>query len=58
MLCLYLGSTFGVPLALRCGLITDLGFLIMGYVSFPRAFFGDMRPRKAYKRWLFESYLS
>ena len=29
----------------------------LGYVSFPRAFFGDMRPRKAYKRWLFETYL-
>ncbi|CAJ1351559.1 unnamed protein product [Effrenium voratum] len=57
ILCFLCGSTFGVPLIFRLGVVTDLAFLVLGYLSFPRAFFGDMRCRSPHKQWLFSTYL-
>ncbi|CAJ1450628.1 unnamed protein product [Effrenium voratum] len=57
ILCFLCGSTFGVPLIFRLGVVTDLVFLVLGYLSFPRAFFGDMRCRSPHKQWLFSTYL-
>lgn len=47
----------GVPLLVRLGVVTDGVFFVLGYLSFPRAFFGDMRARSPHKQWLFDTYL-
>jgi len=57
IVCLIQGTSFGVPLLVRLGVVTDGVFLALGYISFPRAFFGDMRARSPHKQWLFETYL-
>ena len=57
ILCLLNGTSFGVPLLIRLGVVTDGVFLLLGYLSFPRAFFGDMRGRAVHKKWLHEIYL-
>lgn len=55
--CLVQGTAFGVPLLVRLGVVTDGVFFVLGYLSFPRAFFGDMRARSPHKQWLFDTYL-
>eukprot|EP00439_Symbiodinium_sp_Y106_P049258 s1957_g6.t1 len=55
--CFLQGTDFGIPLEIRAGCATDSIFLLLGYFSFPRAFFADMRPRSTYKAWLFDTYL-
>lgn len=47
--CFLQGTDFGIPLEIRAGCATDLIFLLLGYLAFPRAFFADMRPRRSYK---------
>ncbi|CAE7198423.1 unnamed protein product [Symbiodinium natans] len=57
LLCILQGTDYGIPLEIRAGLFTDLFFLILGYLAFPRAFFADMRVRSPHAAWLFDTYL-
>ncbi|CAE8720944.1 unnamed protein product [Polarella glacialis] len=56
-ICFLHGTTYDVPLLVRLGLPVDVIFLVLGRISYPRAFFGDMRVRKPYAKWLFNTYL-
>jgi len=57
VICVLTGSDYGVPLPVRLGLPVDAIFLVLGRLSYPRAFFGDMRVRTRYADWLFKTYL-